>query len=178
MVLVGGSSRLPLVRSLAAKLLGKLPLMNINPDHAIAQGAAVQVGLMAGDSALDEVVLTDVAPYSLGVGVYNEHSGGITFSPIIERNTPIPASRVSDYVTVQDGQGNINLVVYQGESLRVEDNIRLGELDVKVPRAKAGVEGVDVRFTYDINGVLEVETKVHSTGENKRLLVRWVESGG
>ncbi|NKC13954.1 MAG: Hsp70 family protein [Gammaproteobacteria bacterium] len=96
-ILVGGASRMPLMRSLTAQMLGRLPFVHVNPDEVVALGAAVQVALMEGDQALDEVVLTDVAPYSLGIGIQNPNAqdrDDSLFSPIIERNTSVPASRV------------------------------------------------------------------------------------
>ncbi len=178
-VLVGGASRMPIIRSLASRLIGQLPFVKVNPDEVVAIGAAVQVGLMQDDAALEEIVLTDVAPYSLGIGTINPaggHDASALFSPIIERNTPIPASRSQGYITVHDFQTSVDLTPYQGEAPKVVDNIKLGDLSVKVPRNKAGEEAIEVRFTYDISGLLEIEATVESTGKTERLVVQRSES--
>ena len=179
LVLVGGASRMPVVRSLSARLLGKLPFMQVNPDEVVALGAAIQVGLIQGSTELDEIVLTDVAPYSLGVGT--EHPGAsdeddLLFSPIIERNTPIPASRSGIYGTVYDYQNMVRFRVYQGESRRTLENVELGELLIKVPAEKQGKEQVDVRFTYDISGLLEVQATVLSTKKTHSVVLQREES--
>jgi molecular chaperone HscC len=146
----------------------------MDPDQAIALGAAVQAGLKARNSALKEVVLTDVCPYSLGIGAMNFVGEGhpvSIFEPIIERNTVIPASRVENFHTIKDKQTIINVIIYQGESRNPEENIRLGMIKLKVPPKPAGEETIDVRFTYDINGLLEVIVTVKSTGVSERLLI-------
>jgi molecular chaperone HscC len=174
-VLVGGATRMPVVRRAAARMFGRFPATGINPDEAVALGAAVQAGLKARDSALDEVVMTDVCPYSLGVEVAERGPGGAIrsgiFSPIIERNTVIPASRVETYSTVQDGQRVVELGVYQGESRLVVDNVNLGKVSVKVPAKKAGEIVIECRFTYDINGLLEVDVTVPMTGEKAQAVI-------
>lgn len=174
-LLVGGATRMPLIRNLVARLFGRFPTTEIHPDEAIALGAAVQAGLKARDAALKEVVLTDVCPYTLGVEVAQESATSKTlqtgyFSPIIQRNTVIPASRVQQYHTVQDWQTSVVMNIYQGEARLVKDNILLGKIAINVPAKKRGEERIDVRFTYDINGLLEVEATVVSTG-NKRTIV-------
>lgn len=161
-VLVGGATRMPLVRQTVARLFQRLPLRTINPDETIVRGAAVQAALMARDAALDEVVLTDVMPYSLGV-ITSEWVGGRSvgdrFSPIIERNTPVPVSRVGTYSTVQDNQTRIHLDVRQGESPVGSENLHLGDLHITVPARKAGEVNVEVRLSYDANGLLVVDVR-------------------
>lgn len=161
-VLVGGASRMPIVRQVVTKLFQRLPLRTINPDETIARGAAIQAALKARDAALEEVVLTDVMPYSLGI-VISEFVNGRRFddrfSPIIERNTPVPVSRVGTYNTVADKQKNILLDIRQGESPIGSENISLGTLDIDVPPLPAGEAKVNVRLSYDANGMLEVEVK-------------------
>ena len=174
-VLVGGGTRMPLVRRAVTKMFGRFPSNAVNPDEAVALGAAIQAGLKARDVALKEVVLTDVCPYSLGVDSAERRPDGTfrdgIFSPIIERNTAIPASRVKSYSTLQDGQKAIDLGIYQGESLSVVDNIKLGQVTMKVPPARAGEIEVLVRFSYDINGLLEVDIHVPKTGERRELVI-------
>jgi molecular chaperone HscC len=161
-VLVGGATRMPLVRQTVTKLFQRLPLRTINPDETIAHGAAIQAALKARDAALNEVVLTDVMPYSMGVIVSETVNGrafGDRFSPIIERNTPVPVSKMGSYGTVADNQKQILFDIRQGESPIGSENMRLGTLEIDVPRKPAGEVNVNVRFSYDANGMLEVEVK-------------------
>lgn len=174
-ILVGGATRMPLVRSLVARLFGRLPLVHVDPDTVVAQGAAVQAGLKARHAALDEVVMTDVCPFTLGIAITeNALTAAATrvMLPIIERNAAVPVSRSHTITTIQDGQTRIIVKVYQGESLRPDDNIPLGELPVALPVGPAGQEEAEVRFTYDINGALEVEVGVASTGLRRRHVFR------
>jgi molecular chaperone HscC len=175
-VLAGGATRMPVFRRTIARLFRRLPAQTINPDEVVALGAAVQAGLKMRDAALNEVVLTDVAPFTLGVEVCESGPRGLRlvndlFLPIIERNTVIPASRSKILNTIDDNQQNLLIRVFQGESRRVKDNIELGKLTVRVPRAPAGKEAVECRFTYDVNGILEVEATVLSTGAHHRLVI-------
>ncbi|MUT64897.1 molecular chaperone HscC [Paenibacillus sp. NEAU-GSW1] len=175
-ILIGGSTRMPLIKSVVGKMFGHFPFSNINPDEAVALGAAVQAALKNRDQALNEMILTDVCPYTLGIEI-SKNVGGVDryengyFSPIIERNNPIPISRVERYCTLGDNQETINLKVYQGESLRVANNLFLGELDIAVPRRRSGEATIDVRFTYDINGILEVEVQSVLTGQAQTLII-------
>jgi len=173
-ILIGGATRMPIIRSAVTKMFGKLPYSNINPDEAVALGAAIQAALKERNEALKEIILTDVCSYSLGVNVVKQifsdkYEEGY-FHPIIERNSPIPVSRVERLFTVHDNQKEIRVEVYQGESRKVSGNIRLGELLVKVPPV-VGEQCVDVRFTYDINGILEVEVTTVKTGEKRSMII-------
>jgi molecular chaperone HscC len=174
-VLAGGATRSPLVRQMVTRMFGRFPAMDLNPDEVVARGAAVMAGLQARDAALAEVVMTDVCPYSLGVETIQKlASGGEIhgyFSPIIERNTVVPASRVKSYVPVHDRQKAIDLQIYQGEARLVRDNILLGSLEVPPVRAPGIDPAVDVRFTYDVNGLLEVEATAHGSTEVKRIVI-------
>jgi molecular chaperone HscC len=163
------------VRRMVARMFGRFPSCEINPDEVVALGAAVQAGLKMQDRALDEVVMTDVAPYSLGVSTsmqldVNNFSSG-HFDPIIERNTVVPVSRVKRYFPIQDNQRVLQIDVYQGEARMAWDNIKLGELKVDLPAGKRDDNGVDVRFTYDVNGLLQVELTVLATGDTHSLLI-------
>ena len=165
-ILVGGATRMPGVVDRVATIFGRPPLVGINPDEVVALGAAVQAGLIAQQAALDDLVITDVAPFSLGVEVSRkiglEDRPGY-YLPIIQRNTTIPVSRVRPVVTVQPNQAEIEVKIYQGESRRVDGNLCLGEFRVVgIPRGPEGQQ-VDIRFTYDLNGVLEVEATVAAT---------------
>lgn len=174
-ILVGGATRMPIVRRAITRMFGRFPNSGVHPDHAVALGAAVQAGLKARDAALDEIRLTDVCPYTLGVDTSvpdgrGGFRGGI-FSPIIERNTPIPASRVENYGTLQDGQRFVVFGIYQGEAREVAGNVKLGELKVEVPPAPAGSIQVECRFTYDTSGLLEVDVHVPASGARRNLLL-------
>ena len=175
-VLAGGATRMPMVRRLVARLFGRLPASNLNPDEVVAMGAAVMAGLEERDHHLDEIVMTDVCPYSLGIETAQRLRDGSVlagqFAPIIERNTVIPASRVKQFNTIGDWQKSIKVDVYQGESRKVGDNILLGSVEVPVPRKRAGEVAIDVRFTYDVNGLLEIEVTVPSTGEKRELVLQ------
>ena len=174
-LLVGGATRMPVVQSLVARMFGRLPARHLDPDQAVAMGAAVQAGLKARDAALDEVVMTDVCPYTLGVEIAQAIARDTYrdgwFLPVIERNTTIPASRVEQLSTVANNQTQMKIDIYQGESRRVKDNIKLGEISMTLPSGPAGHESVDIRFTYDINGLLEVEATVTSTGVTKSVVI-------
>ncbi|QDU18388.1 Hsp70 family protein [Urbifossiella limnaea] len=165
-ILVGGATRMPVVVKLVADYFGKPPQGRLNPDEVVALGAAVQAGLVAKAGAVDDLVVTDVSPFTLGVEVAKTFGQDIQagyFDPVIDRNTTIPISRVKRYFTMSPNQPMITLKVYQGESRRVGENLLLGEFDVKgFPPGPAG-QGVDIRFTYDLNGVLEVQATVVAT---------------
>jgi molecular chaperone HscC len=174
-ILAGGASRMPMFRRLVGRLFKRMPLQHINPDEVVAKGAAVRAGLLARDADLSEMVMTDVAPFTLGVDVMEEieagsHIDGV-YMPIIERNTVIPASRSKVVVNVFDNQKSITLNVYQGEARLVKDNISLGKLIVPCPPAPAGKTRVDVRFTYDTSGLLEVDATVIATGQHQTLVI-------
>ena len=161
-VLVGGSSQLGVVRELVTKLFGKLPYRHINPTTIVAQGAAVQAACRLRNADIEEVILTDVCPYTLGIESSSGNVGGL-FAPIIERNTIVPTSKVKTFYTVHPQQKIIGIAVYQGESPRVENNVLIDQFEVPVtPMEK--IQSIDVRFSYDLNGLLEVDVVVLETG--------------
>jgi molecular chaperone HscC len=174
-VLVGGATRMPVVRRAVARMFGRFPTSLPNPDEAIAIGAAIQAGLKARDASLRDVVMTDVCPYSLGVDMAERRADGSiregVFAPIIERNTVIPASRVKSFTPVSDQQRFVEFVVYQGESRNVADNVELGKIRVPVPAGRASEVSVEVRFSYDVNGLFEVDVAVPETGEARQLVI-------
>lgn len=178
-ILVGGATRMPTLVQRVAEIFEKPPRCSLNPDEVVALGAGVQAGLMARNAALDDMVVTDVAPFTLGVHVCkllgSENRDGY-FLPIINRNTTIPVSRVQRVGTVQANQTEIRVQIYQGEHRRVEDNLLLGEfLASGIPPGPAGQE-IDIRFTYDLNGVLEVEaTVVASERKFSHVITRYAE---
>ena len=149
--------------------------MCVPPDEAVAMGAAVQAALKAGDRTVDDVVVTDVAPFTLGIETATRLGAQVVsglFTPVLERGTVIPASRVKRFSTMGDRQTVIVAGVYQGEHSDCGRNHKLGEYRLEgLPPAPAGVESVDVRFTYDLNGILEVEATVVSTGKKGALVI-------
>jgi molecular chaperone HscC len=174
-VLVGGASRMPLTARLVSRMFGRLPLRHINPDEAVAVGAAIAAGMKARDEKLEEVILTDVCPHTLGVGTSQQGANGqVTsgiFSPIIHRNSTVPVSRVERYQPLQDWQRQVEFEIFQGESPRVEHNVRLGKISVAVPAKASHENPVDIRFTYDVNGLLQVEATVVATGETHEVIL-------
>ncbi|AYH00658.1 molecular chaperone HscC [Pectobacterium parmentieri] len=159
-LLVGGATRMRLVRQTVARLFGRFPRYDLNPDEAVALGAGVQAGMVMNDSAVEDIILTDVMPFSLGVEVAKRHAGQIEsgfFLPLIERNTFLPVSKMETVNTVENNQTMVLLKIYQGEGRRVQDNVFLGEMQVEVPPRPAGEIELDVRFTYTLDGLLEVE---------------------
>ena len=178
-ILVGGATRMPLVKRMIAQHLHLFPEAILNPDHVVAMGAAIQAGLIREDRALDDVVMTDVSPFSLG-GRSGQGEGrdrfDDLFSPIIDRNTPLPASREETFTTASDYQKKISLDIYQGEAARASDNVKLGSLKVAVPSAPAGEEIITVRITTDQSGLVEVIATIGSTGESKSMVVETRDS--
>lgn len=172
LVLVGGSSHMPSVRRYISQSLEQEPAQNSHPDTAIALGAAICAGMKARCSDIQELVLTDVCPFTLGIAKYNEiDSARDLMSPIIERNSVLPTSKEGTYYTVVDGQTQIDVRIYQGENVYCEDNTLLGSLSISVPRAPRGEQSIRIRFTYDINGLLEVEV-VNKNGEMAHLILQ------
>ena len=169
-LLVGGSTRMPCIARLASQIFGRLPLRSLPPDEAVAMGAAIQVALKMGSTAVGDLVVTDIAPFSLGISTANRTSGAFVrgiFSPVIERGAVLPVSRVERYNTMSDNQDTILLEVFQGEHSLCSQNQKLGEYSLKgIPSRPAGEEAIDVRFSYDMNGVLDVDATVVSTSKS------------
>ena len=175
-VLVGGATRMPMVSRLVTRMFGRLPLRHINPDQTVALGATVAAGLKARDEHLSEVILTDVCPYTLGTQVSKQSGDGQSrggfFHPIIQRNSAVPVSREDEFYPVNEGQRQLTIDVYQGESPLVANNIKLGALQLAIdPKLPVAQNGVTVRFTYDINGLLQVEARVHASGQRHELVL-------
>jgi len=179
-VLVGGATRLPIVRRFVGRLMGRPAKASINPDEAIVMGAALQGAMKERNRDIQEIVLTDVCPYSLGTdtsirGIGDSLESGY-FDPIIERNTVVPASRTKKYWTVKDNQRSVSVDILQGESRLAKSNLKLGSISVPVPPKPAGTESITVTFTYDINALLEVIVKVDSTGVSKKVIIKGEDS--
>ena len=174
-VLVGGATRSPVVRRFVERLFGRKPSLRIDPDVAVALGAALQCAMKERNHEIREVVLTDVCPFTLGTevvadnGVFEE---GGHYLPIIERNTVIPVSRTQTVCTASDNQTKLCIKILQGESRMAANNLLLGELTVTVPPGPRGKEAVDITYTYDVNSLLEVEVFVRSTGMRRRMVIQ------
>ncbi|EON5055021.1 molecular chaperone HscC [Escherichia coli] len=168
LVLVGGASQMPLVQRIAVRLFGKLPYQSYDPSTIVALGAAIQAACRLRSEDIEEVILTDICPYSLGVEVNRQGISGI-FSPIIERNTTVPVSRVETYSTMHPEQDSITVNVYQGENHKVKNNILVESFDV--PLKKTGAyQSIDIRFSYDINGLLEVDVLLEDGSVKSRVI--------
>ncbi len=172
LVMVGGSSHMPAVRRYIAKALNREPSAGARPDTAIAIGAGICAGMKMRAPDLRELVLTDVCPFTLGINVLNEAEPEKSLmSPIIERNSVLPSSKEGTYFTARDNQRAIDVQVYQGEQRYCQDNTYLGHLEIAVPPGPRGKQYVRVRFTYDINGLLEVNV-VSKEGQTARLVLQ------
>lgn len=175
-VLVGGATKYSGVRTFVSKTFHIFPDTTINPDEAVALGAALEGAMKERVESIKEVILTDVCPFTMGTDVVVDTDMGFKegghYCPILERNTIIPASRTKTFYTVRDNQDKIEIRVLQGESRMADFNLELGTLEVDVPKAKAGKESVDVTYTYDINSILEVVVKVNSTGVSKKQIIK------
>lgn len=165
-VMVGGSSKMPLIQSYLQHLFRQTPLVTGNCDEMIARGLGLVCAVKDRQEDVKDFVLTDICPFTLGMDTYNEADPEHAYmTPIIERNTVLPCSRVKRFYTVRDNQTKIECQILQGEHAYAEDNLKLEKMMVVVPKKKKGQEPVDVRFTYDINGILIVDITVVSTGK-------------
>nr|WP_208413419.1 molecular chaperone HscC [Sphingomonas leidyi] len=175
-VMVGGATRMPIIRKTVTRMFSRFPNSAVHPDHAIALGAAVQAGLKARDADLAEIRLTDVCPYTLGVNIAETDHRGVVhngvFAPILERNTVLPASRIHRFQTMYPQQKKVEFGIYQGESRSVAANVKLGEVSIAVPPRAVGEIVIDCRFSYDVSGLLEVDVSVPATGEKRQLVVQ------
>lgn len=166
-ILAGGSGKMPLVQSYMEQLFEQTPLVTGFSDQLIARGLGLVCGVMERKDEVRDYILTDICPFTLGTGVNNETDPKHPYmSAIIERNTILPCSRIQRFSTASDYQKEVKIEILQGEEPYAEDNVQLGLITTMVPKKKRGQESVDVRFTYDINGILEVEVTVVSTGKS------------
>lgn len=179
-LLIGGATRLTIVRDFLIRLFRKFPDTKLNPDETVALGAAIQAAMKERRAEVKEVILTDVCSFTLGTEIVVEYEEGQfesgRFCPIIERNTVIPASRTERLYTAHDNQEKVRIRVLQGESRFAKNNLFLGELEIEVPKAPKGQEAIDVTYTYDINSLLEVAVKVVSTGISKKVIIKGEEN--
>ena len=166
-ILVGGSTRVPAVQSAIEKETGKAPYKGINPDEAVAMGAALQAGIIAGDDEVSDILLLDVTPLTLGI----ETLGGVT-TTMIERNTTIPARRSEIYSTASDNQPAVEIHVLQGEREFAKDNVTLGQFHLTdIPPAPRGVPQIEVTFDIDANGIVNVSAKDMGTGKEHSIKI-------
>jgi molecular chaperone DnaK len=164
-ILVGGSTRVPVVQKLVRDLTGKEPNLGVNPDEVVAVGAAIQAGVLSGE--VKDVVLLDVTPLSLGV----ETMGGI-MTKIIERNTTIPVRRSEVFSTAEDNQPAVDINVLQGERELARDNRSLGQFKLDgIPAAMRGIPQIEVTFDIDANGILKVSARDKSTGKEQTVTI-------
>ncbi len=166
-ILVGGSTRVPAVQDAVEKEAGKAPYKGINPDEAVAMGAALQAGIIAGDEGVSDILLLDVTPLTLGI----ETLGGV-MTTMIERNTTIPARRSEIYSTASDNQPAVTIHVLQGERNFAKDNVTLGEFTLMgIPAAPRGTPQIEVTFDIDANGIVDVSAKDMGTGKEQSVKI-------
>ena len=166
-LLVGGSTRIPAVQVAIEKETGKSPFKGINPDEAVAMGAALQAGIIVGDEGVTDVLLLDVTPLSLGI----ETLGGVA-TPMIERNTTIPTRRSEVFSTAADNQPAVEVHVLQGERKFAKDNVTLGKFFLEgIPQAPRGIPKIEVTFDIDANGIVSVSAKDMGTGKEQSIRI-------
>jgi len=166
-LLVGGSTRIPAVQQAIEKEVGKAPFKGINPDEAVAMGAALQAGIIVGDEGVTDVLLLDVTPLTLGI----ETLGGVT-TTMIERNTTIPSRRSETFSTAADNQPAVEVHVLQGEREFAKDNITLGRFHLMgIPAAPRGIPQIEVTFDIDANGIVNVSAKDLGTGTEQSIKI-------
>ncbi len=170
-IMVGGSCKMPVVQQYMRYRMPGCSIIAMEPDYMVALGVSAFAGIMERKSDIRDMVLLDICPFSLGTAVINRSDKNKPYMDfIIERNSPLPISKTKCYSSAYDNQEKLNIEVYQGESFYAKDNILLGNIEIGIPKAPAGAEGVDVTYRYDINGLLVVDLQVLSTGKKSQLI--------
>ena len=176
-VLIGGSSKMPIIAKYLESRTGKKPITIGSPDTMVAQGLGIYAGMKERKEEIKDMVMTDICPFTLGISTYNESNQSKDYmSPIIERNTVLPCTKSNIYTPVHLEQKCIEIRIYQGEAMYVDENTFLGNITVKLPKKTGKLEEVEVKMTYDINGILEVEATILSTGEKCQSYI--IKQGG
>ncbi len=178
-ILVGGATKLPLIRSYIRRMTGIWPEYSVDPDTSVAEGAALVCAMKERNSEIQEVILTDVCPFTLGTEVVSGTGilgDELRYLPIIERNTVIPVSRKQTVYTARDDQTMVTVKILQGESRIPSANLQIGSVSVEVPPGPRGQEAVEITYTYDVNSLLEAEVRVISTGVEKRVIIQSEEN--
>jgi molecular chaperone DnaK len=180
-LLVGGSTRSPLVSKFLSETFGFKPEATVDPDLSVVRGAAIQAGVLSGVLGENAIILTDICPYSLSTEVLGDMGfgfGGTYCDFIIKRNTMLPAEASKMYFTSFDNQTKVHVTAYQGESRDPDENYLLNCFELSgIPRAKAGKEQINIRFEYDLNGILTVSAENVSTGKSAEITVNTAEMG-
>jgi molecular chaperone DnaK len=162
-LLVGGSTKIPLVGEFLLEIFNKAPQRLVDPDLAVVRGAATQAAIIAGELA-GELAITDICPFTLGTSYYDTVLGRHVFLPLIKKNTVIPVTKTDTFLTIRDFQTKVEVKVYEGEYSNPDNNQLLGDMMLEgIPPARAGAEPIACTFAYDVNGILQVSAKVIST---------------
>lgn len=175
-LLVGGSTRIPYVKKFLQRIFNKKTSSLVDPDLAVVMGAAIQSAILSDElTAETDILITDVCPYTLGVEILDDFNGMPIpdgYSIIINRNTTIPVAKEQVYYTAEDGQTEVDIKIYQGDYKKASMNNFLGNFKLSdIPEARAGDERIKVRFSYDVNGILQVESTILSTGKNAKITI-------
>ncbi|MDR2701781.1 MAG: Hsp70 family protein [Spirochaetaceae bacterium] len=180
-LLVGGSTRIPLVSQFLSEIFGITPEAAVDPDLAVVRGAAIQAGVLSGVLKENAIVLTDICPYSLSTEALMDLGFGNkeTFCDIIiKRNTTLPTAASKMYSTSRDYQTKVHVTAYQGESIDPDENYLLNSFELSgIPKAKANKEKINIRFEYDLNGILTVQAEIISTGKSASVTVNTAQMG-
>ena len=180
-LLVGGSTRIPMVSQFLEEIFGLVPESAVDPDLAVVRGAAIQAGVLSGVLNENAIVLTDICPYSLSTGTLRngwEDEDDVYCDIIIERNTTLPAAASKIYTTAYDNQTKVHVTAYQGESEDPKENYLLNTFELSgIPKARAHKEKINIRFEYDLNGILTVSAEIVSTGKSATVAVDTLQMG-
>jgi len=173
-ILAGGSSKMPVVSYFLQSILGKRPIMIGSPDEVIAQGAGIYAGIKERKEEIRDMLLTDICPFTLGVGIHNpsNFNGHLNMSPLIERNSVLPISKMGVYTNVDNMQRKIRFNIYQGESFDCAENLCLGSITIDIAPVMAGEASVKVTFSYDINGILVVDVEDNLSSNKKQAVFK------